>query len=324
MEKIVRKEWSGLARTLSLIPLYLLLWPIFRLLELAGVWPQKILPRANTRFFVWPQDLEPGKGDVMVCSYFKSGTNWMLQIATQIAWRGRAEFDHIHDVVPWPEMPQRQPFAVAIDKVAPEDSPTGLRVIKTHYAPGVIPFTADAKYLCVIRDPKAVFVSSYHFIRDTNMGPLMPTPAHWLELFLSEGALFGPWARHAAACWALRNEPNVLFLTYEQLKEDLPGGIRSIAGFMEAGLNEEELAAVVARSEFGYMKGIGHKFDPLGIGPPWIDPKGVMIRKGEKRSSEELVPGANRRIDDSCRALLQELGSDLPYDRWYGGPAFRN
>jgi hypothetical protein len=29
----------------------------------------------------------------------KSGTHWMMRIAQQIAHRGEAEFDHIHDLV---------------------------------------------------------------------------------------------------------------------------------------------------------------------------------------------------------------------------------
>ena len=34
----------------------------------------------------------------------KSGTNWMLQIAHQLIHHGKGEYDHIHDVVPWPDI----------------------------------------------------------------------------------------------------------------------------------------------------------------------------------------------------------------------------
>src|SRR5690348_5981108 len=45
----------------------------------------------------------PGPQDVFIATYAKSGTNWMMQIVTQLAWHGRAEFDHIHCLVPWPD-----------------------------------------------------------------------------------------------------------------------------------------------------------------------------------------------------------------------------
>ena len=68
-----------------------------------------------------------------MCSYYKSGTNWTLQIAVQIAYRGRAEFEHIHDVVPWLELPARGRFALPLDDDGPRRlAPTELRVIKTH------------------------------------------------------------------------------------------------------------------------------------------------------------------------------------------------
>ena len=42
----------------------------------------------------------PTEHDVFVATFGKSGTNWMMQIAQQIAYRGEAEFEHIHHVVP--------------------------------------------------------------------------------------------------------------------------------------------------------------------------------------------------------------------------------
>src|SRR5713101_6542289 len=45
----------------------------------------------------------PGKQDVFVMTYAKSGTNWMMQIAHQLIHHGKGEYDHIHDLVPWPD-----------------------------------------------------------------------------------------------------------------------------------------------------------------------------------------------------------------------------
>ena len=44
-------------------------------------------------------------------TYAKSGTNWMMQIAHQLIYHGKGEYDHLHDLVPWPDttvMPFRE------------------------------------------------------------------------------------------------------------------------------------------------------------------------------------------------------------------------
>jgi sulfotransferase family protein len=100
------------------------------------------MARAFARFPAY----EPTAHDVLVCSYFKSGTNWTMQIAVQVAHRGRAEFEHIHDLVPWPEMPARGRFAVPLADERPRAAcPTGLRVIKTHLAVGSVPYSSAAR-----------------------------------------------------------------------------------------------------------------------------------------------------------------------------------
>ncbi len=50
----------------------------------------------------------PTRHDVFVATYAKSGTNWMMQIAHQLAFHGEGEFDHIHCVVPWPDSPPQR------------------------------------------------------------------------------------------------------------------------------------------------------------------------------------------------------------------------
>ena len=79
------------------------------------------------------QNYTPGAQDVFVATYAKSGTNWMMQIVTQLAWRGRAEFEHIHEFVPWPDSEMFGPikgFAIPIGndsvwKASPEHKRAG-------------------------------------------------------------------------------------------------------------------------------------------------------------------------------------------------------
>ena len=133
----------------------------------------------------------------------------MLQIAQQLIYNGRAEFDHIHSVVPWPDaMP---PFHAGLrDCLDQADhwrtSPGQKRVIKTHYSWKLLPQSDQARYIMVIRDPKDVFVSSYHFTREIVFGRAMPSVDTWFKVFMSSGMMGFPWPK-IASYWASATGP---------------------------------------------------------------------------------------------------------------------
>lgn len=305
-----------------------ILWLVFRpLSKLFPKWWARTVARGMNRMLTKFADYRPQAHDVLICSYFKSGTNWTMQIATQIAFRGHAEFEHIHDVVPWPDLPARANYAVPpTDDTARRAAPTGLRVIKTHLPLGDVPYVSEARYIAVVRDPKDVVVSSYHFTRSMGLRSLMPPVADWLDVYLSPDTPIGSWAGHLASYWRVKDRPNVLFLTYEEMRADLPGAVDRIAQFMDVELTDAERAAVIAQSQFAHMKQIGHKFDAPGA--PWAV-KGAMMRRGERGASSELLDREQQqRIDAYWRAELERLGCDFPYEKTYGlgraGPAERS
>ena len=109
----------------------------------------------------------PSSHDVFVATFAKSGTNWMMQIVHQLLFHGQGEYDHIHDVVPWPETRAMGPlskYTIPVEDPAVwMASPEHKRVIKTHLDWELIPYSEEARYIVVIRDPKDIFVSSYFF-----------------------------------------------------------------------------------------------------------------------------------------------------------------
>jgi Sulfotransferase domain len=266
----------------------------------------------------------PTAHDVFVSTFAKSGTNWMMQIAHQIAFRGDGEYENIHDVVSWPDMDVRRKrkMSIALDDTRiQQSSPTGLRIIKTHLSAHHVPFSKEARYLIVVRDPKEVFVSSYYFAKGP-AGPLMPSPELWFDLFVS-GRFpldFGnTWAEHTASYWALRNEPNVLVLTFREMKRDLAAAVGRVADVMGVSLTEAEMSRVIEKSSFSYMKGINDRFEPMKPGTlPWS--KGfTMMRRGEAGASHEMLSQRQQRlIDERFRQELADLGSDFPYSELFG------
>lgn len=314
-----RKSFSPWARYSSFALLYGVLVPVAKLAEKAGMWsrPRKGAARRRAVYGDFG-DYRPIAHDVFACVYFKSGTNWMMQTALQAIHRGAAQFEHVHDLVPWPDSPGRGYAVPLSDENAWKNCPTGLRVIKTHLEFARVPYSPEAHYICVVRDPKDVCVSAYHFLRAEVLGPMMPTVENFVQYFLSRSFQFCPWAEYVDGYWRVRDRPNVLFMTYEEMRKDLREPVRRIAALLGIDLTDPEIESVVRQSSFGHMKSIEHKFE-TGMIVPWATPRGAMIRRGQvKGSSELLTPALQQRIDDHFRAELKRLGCDFPYEEAYG------
>jgi Sulfotransferase domain len=299
----------------ALILLYGIGVPVTKLLEAFGKWPA-LLRKAPIARHPDFGTYRPNTHDVVACSAFKSGTNLLLQMAVQIAGKGRAEFDHIHDLVAWPDGPEKFPgYAIPLADETPwRTSPTGLRVIKTHHSVSKVPITDEARYVAVVRDPKSVCVSGYYFTKALMLGPMMPTVKHWAEDYMTPGYPLGDWAEHLAGYWALRSRANMLFMTYEDMITDLGVTARRLADFMGVELSHDELDEVVRLSGFAHMKSIARKVDFVKAAP-WTKQEGATIRRGQKGSSSELLsPALQKRIDDHFRAELKRLDCDFPYD----------
>ena len=263
----------------------------------------------------------PGPQDVFVMTFAKSGTNWMMQIAHQLIYHGKSEYDHLHDLVPWPDttiMPFFvKKYAIPIEEATHwRDAPEHKRVIKTHYNWDLLPYSEQAKYIAVIRDPKDVFVSNYMFIRDSVYGPAMPSVDTWFESFLTPNfTLGGSWAVNTAGYWAERHRPNVLIMSFKEMKRDLRGTVEKVARFLDISADEALVDEVVRLSSFDYMKKNDHKY-AMGQIVPWRKP-GAMIRTGKQGGSSEILsPERQRRIDAHFMDELKRLGSDFPYSEF--------
>ena len=243
--------------------------------------------------------------------------NGLMLIAYQTAFRGQGKYEHVHDVIPWPDgvFPMQ---AQLDDERLARAAPTNLRVIKTHLDWQHIPYSPEARYILVLRDPKDAFVSSYFFARAVALGPMMPSIKTWLQTYLTTDAFFmGSWAENTHSFWQVRERENVLLVTFEQMKADQRAIIQQVTDFIGVELTPEEFNLVDKKSHFRYMKAQSHKFDPPKF-LPWAADERQLIRSGKSGASSELLTlEQQRQIDDFCRAELQRLGSDLPYDEMF-------
>ncbi len=261
------------------------------------------------------QNYQPKANDLIISTYPKSGTTWTMQMAYQIGYLGEGDFEHIDRVVSWPDklVPLETPEVDDVSHLA--DSPTGLHVIKGHLETKYVPYTPEAKYISVVRDPKDMLVSLVHFENGFNkllFDEIVP-PQVWIDTFQTDNFIYQPWAMFIDGWWSRSEQyDNVLILIYEEMKADPVGTVQKIADFVGISLTPEQFDKVVEKSSFAYMKANNQKFDP----PAWESGHVPLIRDGKTGSAKTLLTKEQQAsVDAFCIRELERLGSTFPYQQ---------
>lgn len=193
---------------------------VFRYID--GVYLNHIFQERNLRSAF---SYEPRPGDVFIESYPKCGTTWMQFIVFCIYNDG----DTPKDLV---DFLRRSPFLEFLGAESAEKLPRP-GAIKTHLPYGMQRISPDARYIYVARNPYDCCVSFYHH---TRLFPIYEfedgTFDEFFERFLRGKVDFGDYFEHNLSWFEHRNDVNVLFLTYEDLKRDPKKGILSVAHFL--------------------------------------------------------------------------------------------
>lgn len=168
---------------------------------------------------------QPRPGDVFIVTYPKCGTTWMQFIVYCIYNDGETPADLV-------ELMKRTPFLEMFGAEIAEKMPRP-GAIKTHLPYRLQPKSPDARYIYVARNPYDCCVSLYHH---TRLFPIYDfedgTFDEFFEMFLRGEVDFGDYFEHLMSWYEHRNDENVLFLTYEDLKRDPKKGILSVARFL--------------------------------------------------------------------------------------------
>jgi hypothetical protein len=162
-------------------------------------------------------------------------------------------FDEITSVIPWIEMA----YDLGMDLKQPQGAQP--RAFKSHLSWELVP--KGARYIYVVRDPKDVVVSMYHFMEGWWFEPESISLAVFArEQFLHVKRPTSYWA-HVRSWWPHRPDPNVLFLCYEDMKQDLPHTVQRIAAFIGCALDDELLDIVARQSSLEFMRTHKRQFD---------------------------------------------------------------
>ncbi len=269
-------------------------------------------PESFRRGMAW----KAGAEDIFVATQMKCGTTWMLHLVYQVLRRGKGDLvetgSTLHAVCPWVEGRR----TVSMEEAPLIGEPGGgRRIIKTHFPASHVPWSPEARYIYVARHPVSCYVSTRDFIRE-NAGPFSPPDSAVEEWFVSESAMWwGTWPAHVEGWWRRSEESsNVLFVTFEEMKRDLPGVLTRVARFLGVPpLSAEELEAAGDKCSFRYMQANQQAFE---MHPPQL--LGVDARlfvRGTADRHADVPEDQRRRLAAWCRERL--AGGRFPLERVY-------
>ena len=239
-------------------------------------------------------------GDIFIATYPKCGTTWVQYMVYLL----------LHDGVPLPGdrlLGAVIPHLEEVGREPVEKLPLP-RAIKTHLPFAMTPAHPEARYIYVARNPFDCAVSFYHHTRgfvqhyDFSAGSF----DEYFECFLAGEVDFGDYFDNLASWYEHRHEPNVLFLTYEDLKTDARQAVVAIANFLQLPCSTDEalLDEVARYSSFSNMRKSQGRWSSQRP-----DDSPAFIRKGVVGDwLNYFSPDQARRLADKFRASAETSG----------------
>lgn len=156
----------------------------------------------------------------------------------------------------------------------------------------------------VARNPKDVAVSFFHHHRHLHF--YKGSREDFVDVFTKDEMLYSPLNEHVLEFWKIRNQPNILFLFYEDMKRDLDGEVKKAIKFFGKEFSQQQIDVLCNHLSFDSMRknesvnnndivrkvkeSAGEKFDPNEFS---------FMRKGQIGSYKvELTAEENEKLDE--------------------------
>lgn len=256
--------------------------------------------------------------DIFVCTFPKCGTTLMQHIIYLLLNDGTPIKDGERLDQIFPHLEEVGSEYIKVRSVVKR----GHRLIKTHLPYHMTPISKDAKYIFVSRNPKDCVVSFYHHT--------LGFPRHYqfedgdfnlyFDLFMNGKVDFGDYFNCLKSFLNHRNDPNVFFVTYENLLNNKEEVVLELAKFIDKKLEQHLLEfdsslmkKVLFHSSIDEMK----KY-PLRWCSFREDHHTPFIRKGKVGGWSELLSEEQaKKMDEKMKSIFTVEELELLGNRYY-------
>lgn len=203
-------------------------------------------------------DLAPPRdGDIIVAVGSKMGTTWSQMLCALLV-HGAELPRPLAEMSPWLD---GGAWDYNEDAVGVFNAQTWRRVMKTHTPLDHLKYREDAFYVTCGRDPRDAFLSGLDHgansaLPDTRNPPSDPDRAfaYVLRRIENEGAAGQGLLDHMAGFWEHRRLPNLIFLHYNDMSDDLEGELARLAKFLGIARSPDEIRALAEHARFDAMR----------------------------------------------------------------------
>ncbi|XP_035141099.3 sulfotransferase 2A1 [Callithrix jacchus] len=243
--------------------------------------------------------------DVVIVTYPKSGTNWLIEILCLIHSKGDPKW--VQSVSIW----ERSPWVESDIGYKMLSEKEGPRLISSHLPNHLFPkstFTSKAKIIYLLRNPRDVLVSGYFFWKQMTFVKKPKSWEQYFEWFCQGHVIYGSWFDHIHGWMSMRGKENFLLLSYEELKKDTRRNVEKICQFLGKTLEPEELNLILKNSSFQAMReNRMSNYSLLRVYSVVDNPQ--LLRKGISGDWKNHLTVAQSEAFDK---LFQEKMADLP------------
>lgn len=250
--------------------------------------------QAGNHFTVFPDD-------TFLVSYPKSGNTWVrFLLANLLHPNETVGFANINRLLPAPGVLSKR-FLRRLPRP---------RILKSHE-------TFDVRFrkvIYLVRDPRDVVVSEYHFdLKKRYIEPDLTLEQFVPRFIAGETSSYGSWWEHAAGWIAARQaNPAFLLVRYEDLLSDPIARTGEIAAFLGIQASPERLASAVERSSADRMRKLETEQADQWTGTKNTRKEIPFVRAAKSGGWKQTLPAHSvEEIEAAWAPLLNLLGYPL-------------